>query len=248
MKRFIIALQFLTIVRLSRKIQVEPEELGKSMGYFPMVGLVLGLILILFNILFLRILPAPVVDGILITILIIFTGALHLDGLADTIDGLAGGSSKEEILHIMRDSNTGAIGVVGLTMTLLLKYAVLMNIPYEIKNQILVVMPVIGRWSMVELSLFSEYARSTNGIGLPFTTYLRKREFLFASATAILVSFVLLGIKGIIIMIVIGIFILGSAKFLKVKIGGITGDTFGAINEISEVLVLILVLAIGNRV
>jgi len=248
MKRFIIALQFLTIIRIGRNIQVEPKELGRSMGYFPMVGLVLGFILILFNILFLRILPAPVVDGILITILIVFTGALHLDGLADTIDGLAGGNSKEEILHIMRDSNTGAIGVVGLTMTLLLKYTLLMNIPYETKNQVLLAMPMIGRWSMTELSLFSEYARSTNGIGLPFTTYLRKREFLFASATAILVSFVLLGIKGIIIMIVIGIFILGSAKFLKVKIGGITGDTFGAINEISEVLVLILVLAIGNRV
>ena len=164
MKRFIIALQFLTIVRLSRNIEVEPKELGRSMGYFPMVGLVLGFVLILFNILFLRILPAPVVDGILITILIIFTGALHLDGLADTIDGLAGGNSKEEILQIMRDSNTGAIGVVGLIMTLLLKYAALVNIPYEIKNQILVAMPVISRWSMVQLSLFSQYARPTNGI------------------------------------------------------------------------------------
>lgn len=248
MKRFIISLQFLTIIRLSKNIQVEPKELGRSMGYFPMVGLVLGFILILFNILFLRILPAPVVDGILITILIIFTGALHLDGLGDTIDGLAGGNSKEEILQIMRDSNTGAIGVVGLIMTLLLKYAALVNIPHETKNQVLLAMPMIGRWSMVELSLFSEYARSTNGIGLPFTTYLRKREFLFASAIAILVSFALLGIKGIIIMIVIGLFTLGSARFLKVKIGGVTGDSFGAVNEISEVLVLILVLVFLNNI
>jgi adenosylcobinamide-GDP ribazoletransferase len=105
-------------------------------------------------------------------------------------------------------------------------------------------MPMIGRWSMVELSLFSKYARSTEGIGLPFTAYLRKREFLFASATAILASFALLGIKGIIIMIVIGLFAWGSAKFLKGKIGGITGDTFGAVNEISEVLALILVLVL----
>jgi len=244
MKRFIIALQFLTIVRLGRNIQVEPKELGRSMGYFPMVGLVLGFILVLFNTFSLRILPAPVVDAISIVILIISTGALHLDGLADTIDGLAGGNSREEILQIMCDSNTGAIGAVGLTMTLLLKYIALMNIPHETKNQVLLAMPMIGRWSMVELSLFSKYARSTEGIGLPFTAYLRKREFLFASATAILASFALLGIKGIIIMIVIGLFVWGSARFLKGKIGGITGDTFGAVNEISEVLALILVLVL----
>lgn len=246
MKRFIIALQFLTIIRISRNIQVNPKELGRSMGYFPMVGLILGFILVFFNMLFLRFLPASVADGLLIIVLVICTGALHLDGLADTIDGLAGGNSKEEILEIMRDSNTGAIGVVSLIMVLLLKYAALVNIPYEIKNQILVAMPMISRWSMVELSILSQYARPTNGIGLPFTTYLRKKEFFFASAIAVLVSFALLGIKGVIIMIVIGLFTFCSAKFLRGKIGGITGDSFGAVNEITEVFMLVLVLSLGN--
>jgi len=246
MKRFIIAMQFLTVIRLSRGIQITSEELGKSMGYFPLVGLLLGCILAIINMVFLHILPGSVVDGILIITLIFCTGAFHLDGFADTVDGLAGGNTKEEILKIMRDSRTGAIGVVGVTMVLLLKYASLVNIPDEIKNQVLIAMPMIGRCSMVQVSFFCDYARSGQGIGSPFSFHVSDGDFLMAATTTIVLSVILLGLKGIIVIAVIGMSTWGLITLYKKKVGGTTGDTFGATNEISEVLVLILVLALLN--
>lgn len=247
MKYFIIALQFLTVIRLSRDVQVTPKDLARSMGYFPMIGLLLGFVLVSLNLLLSSILPSSVVNGILIATLIICTGALHLDGLADTIDGLAGGNTKEEILRIMRDSRTGAIGAVGLIMVLLLKYVSLINIPDDIKNQVLIAMPVISRCSMVQVCFFSDYARSDPGIGSPFAYYLGKREFSLATITAFLLSLILLGVEGIIVITVIGITTWGLFSFYRKKIGGVTGDTFGATNEINEVLVLILTLSLLNN-
>lgn len=244
MKGFLTAFQFLTIIRISKGLDITGEKLGESMAYFPLVGLLLGFVLALFNVILLRILPGPVVDGILIITLIICTGALHLDGLTDTIDGLAGGDTKEEILQIMRDSNTGAIGVVGLTMLLLLKYVSLMSIPVEIKNQVLIAMPVISRCSMVQVSFFADYARSGPGIGLPFAYHVGRKEFLIAVTTTFLLSLILLGAKGVAVITIIGVSTWGLITFYKKKIGGVTGDTFGATNEINEVLALIVILAL----
>ena len=243
MKRFIIALQFLTIIRLSRSINISSEELGKSMRYFPMVGLFLGFILAFSNTLLNYILPGPVVDGILLIILIVLTGALHLDGFVDTVDGLAGGNTKEEILRIMRDSNTGAIGAVGLTALLLLKYVSLMHIPDEMKNQVLVAMPVISRCSMVQVSFFLKYARPGSGLGSPFTSHVGKTEFLMALIITLLLSAVLLNVKGVVLIGMIGTCTLGLIALYKKKFGGTTGDSFGATNEVNEVLVLIFSLA-----
>ena len=244
MKRLLIAIQFLTVIRVVKYTHLEPEELGRSMGFFPAVGLLLGFVLVFANVTLSHILPPSVVDGILITLLIVLTGALHLDGLADTIDGMAGGKTKEDVLRIMRDSRTGAIGVVGVTMTLLLKYMSLIHVPPEMENQVLMVMPVIGRCSMVHACFFTDYARSGPGIGLPFTRYVKRREVLLATITAFLISTVLLGIKGVIIMAVAMVTTLGLITFYKRKIGGNTGDTYGATNEINEVLVLIVTLSL----
>ena len=243
-KRFIIALQFLTIIRVVRHLRLEPEELGRSMGFFPAVGLLIGLILVFINTILLRFLPNSVVDGILIATLIILTGALHMDGLADTIDGMTGGRTKEEVLRIMRDSRTGAIGVVGVTMTLLLKYMSLIHIPPEMKNHVLIIMPVIGRCSMVQASFFTGYARSDSGIGLPFTHHVRRTEFILAMISGFFISMILLGIDGLIIITVIIVSTLSLMALYRRKIGGNTGDTYGATNEINEVLVLILALSL----
>jgi len=245
--RFLTALQFLSVIPISGRTETDPRELGRSMGYFPMVGLLLGLILAFSNELLSDILPNTVTDGILMIILIVFSGALHLDGLADTVDGLAGGNTREEALHIMRDSRVGAIGVVGLIMTLLLKYVSLVNIPDEVMNKILIAMPMISRYSMVQLSFFSDYARPDAGIGQPFTRYVGNREFISAAVTTFILSLMLLGMKGIILVIIIGTATLGLVGFFRKTFGGVTGDTFGATNEINEVLILIvMVVLVGN--
>ena len=136
------ALAFLTIFPVADDLTPEPERLARSMGFFPAAGLVIGLGLVVLNWLLDGLIPRPVLDCLLILFMILATGALHLDGIADLIDGLAGGKDRAGILHIMKDSRVGAIGVVGLVMVLLLKYLSLYNVSLEMKSAALIITPI----------------------------------------------------------------------------------------------------------
>ncbi|MBI3398405.1 MAG: adenosylcobinamide-GDP ribazoletransferase, partial [Deltaproteobacteria bacterium] len=111
MKGFIYALQLLTIIPIKIKDAVDERDLGKSTAFFPLVGAVQGAILVAANLLFSKFLPHDITSVLVLTVLILTNGGFHLDGFADTIDGLTGGSTKEERLDIMKDSRIGAIGV-----------------------------------------------------------------------------------------------------------------------------------------
>jgi len=127
-------------------VDMPPARLTRSMGLFPAVGLLLGLGLVLCNGLLALLLPRAVVDALLLVLLIWSSGALHLDGVADTLDGLAGGRDRESSLRIMKDSRIGAIGAVGLVLVVLLKYLSLNSLPLELKGAALILMPATGRW------------------------------------------------------------------------------------------------------
>ena len=120
--KFLAALQFLTTIPLPWRREVRPEDLGRSIGYFPLVGLIIGLILAGLNWLFSFILPPAVVNGLLIVSLAIISGALHLDGLVDTCDAIAGHKTTEDRWQIMHDSRAGGFGIVGVVLLLLVKY------------------------------------------------------------------------------------------------------------------------------
>ena len=126
---FFAALQFLTSIPVPWRREVSPEALGRSTAYFPVVGLIIGLILAVLNWLLSHILPPAVVNALLLVALVVITGALHLDGLADTCDGIAGHKPVEDRWRVMRDSHTGAFGVIGVVLVLLVKYVTLNSIP-----------------------------------------------------------------------------------------------------------------------
>ncbi|MBI4753090.1 adenosylcobinamide-GDP ribazoletransferase [Candidatus Desantisbacteria bacterium] len=158
---FVIALQFLTRLTINPNIEVTEKGLGKSIAFFPVIGCVLGCILIVANIFLSRVLfLSPLtVNLLLIIILIWLTGGLHLDGLADTIDGLSGAKEKEKILSIMRDSCVGVMGVLSLICLLGMKVCFLGEIQPEFKNQALLLMPLMGRWGIVIACCLGPYAR-----------------------------------------------------------------------------------------
>ena len=135
MRRFIIALQFLTIIPYDKDLKVTEEDLGKSMFFFPLVGLFIGGCLVFSDQVLSSLLPLNVVNGLLITLLVILTGSMHLDALADTIDGIASGGDKTEKLRIMKEGNIGAMGVVGIVIVLMLKYLTLNALPQTLKCQ-----------------------------------------------------------------------------------------------------------------
>lgn len=246
MKGFLYALQFLTIIPVKIKAAVDERELGRSTAFFPLVGAVQGIILVGANLLFLKFLPHDIASVLILTILILTNGGFHLDGFADTIDGLAGGNTKEERLHIMKDSRIGAIGVVAIALLLLIKFLAINNLnpPFSTlhSHYILFLLPVMGRWSIVPMAYLADYGRPTGGLGMAFTEYTGIKEFLLATIFALSASVILLSWYGLVYAGIIFIAVYLFTVFFKRKLGGVTGDVFGFQGEISEVIFLVLVM------
>lgn len=243
MRRFLLALQFLTIIPLRSKPAFSEEELGKSMHYFPLVGLVLGGCLVAARILFSSILPSAAADALVVVLLVVLTGSMHLDGLADTADALASGKDRAGKLAVMKDSHVGAVGVVSICLIIVLKYVMIFSLPLPLKNGALLLMPVMGRWAQVVLAYSSAYASPVRGLGFPFTREVTPFMLLAASATAAAIAFALFSLKGLIVAGGVVLFALLLRSFFKRTCGGVTGDILGAATEITEVLAVLFLLA-----
>jgi adenosylcobinamide-GDP ribazoletransferase len=240
---FVFAWHFLTAIPLSRNHH-EPtaSELAASMAWYPTVGLMIGGTLALADSVLTKLFAWEVVNVLLIVLLIAFTRGLHQDGLADTLDGIAGGRTTADRLSIMRDPRIGAIGATGLFLSLILRYAVLMALPQSLRIPALICMPALGRWAMVTLAWLSPYARTEGGLAAPFLVHLSLAHVL--GSTVVLVSALILAFGGFgAVAILVG----GSAVVVTVQagcrtlFGGITGDTLGATNELVEILFLLVV-------
>ncbi len=242
MKDFLRALSFLTILPMGRFSLPKEKELARSMAFFPLTGLVIGLLLALGYYLLSFLFPNPLVLLLIIGLLALLTRGLHLDGFADTLDGLASGGTKEKILEVMRDSRIGAFGVIGLILLIGAKYLALDQISTSSIYYSLILMAVVGRNAMVLVCYRSPYARFSEGLAKPFLENLRTREVLISSALTFGIAFLLIGVKGIAISLGIGLFSLGYRLFFLKKLGGVTGDILGAANELAELLCLLLLV------
>ncbi len=240
---FRVAAGFLTVFPAARGLAMDPDKLGRSMALFPAVGLMIGLGLVVVNWILAPFIPRPVLDCLLILILIATTGGLHLDGIADLVDGLAGGKDRAGVLRIMKDSRVGAMGVVALIMILLLKYLSLYHIALPMKSAALIFMPAAGRWIQVVLASFLQYVRPEGGTGSAFVNHVGEREMIIATGTLILASVILFGMKGFFIILLVGLATMGLMRYFQTRLGGVTGDVLGASTEVMEVIALLLVLA-----
>lgn len=255
MRRFLIALQFLTIfpIKISaegvfafgEKSGIKESDFGGALSYFPVVGLLISAALILILTAF-NFLPYPVKIILVLIGSIIITGAMHLDGFADTCDGFSVGKSKEKILEVMRDPHIGTAGVAAVVSIMLLKFTLMAGIPNELLWKSLVMMVVFGRWSQVLACYGSRYARE-NGKAKSFVEYATLKELAISGVITILVFLLLGKWKGFFLFLSVSIAAYLFIHCLKKKIAGVTGDTIGAVNEISEICVLLFFL-ISSRV
>jgi len=236
------ALQFLTIFPTPLRHDADSKIYGQSLAYFPLVGLLLGAILLglQFGLKFL--LPDSVINALLITTLVILTGAHHLDGLTDTFDGVFGGKSPEERLTIMADTSVGTFGIASVILVLLLKYACLFHVPML---PALLLMPMLSRWTVVMVIFAFPYARSS-GMGIAFKQAATWQRLAIASTLAVIAAVALLTWKGLVLIAVLFIIIFGLTFYFRSRLNGLTGDIYGAINEIAEVSVLLLIILIGR--
>jgi len=243
--KFLGTLKFLTTIPLPWGREASPEELGRSTIYFPVVGVIIGLILVGLDWLLGLFFPSPLVNVLLVVSLVIISGALHLDGLADTGDGIAGHKTPEERWAVMHDSRTGAFGIISVCCLLLVKYVSLNSMPETLLMATLVLMPMVSRWAMVYAIFAYPYAKPS-GLGRPFKQGVSWQRFVVATIITLVMAIALAQLMGMAIMIGIWIITMAMAAYLKRKFSGLTGDTYGAINEVAEVCVLILVLLLAR--
>jgi len=188
-------------------------------------------------------LPRAVADVLVIVSLVVISGALHLDGFIDTCDGIAGHKSVEDRWRVMHDSRAGGFGVVGACCLLLVKFISLNNVPELLLTATLVLMPVLSRWAMVYAVFAYPYARPS-GLGRGLKQQTRWFRFTIATLITFAVAVFLFPVVSLAMLLGIWVIVAVMAAYLKRKFSGLTGDTYGAVNEVAEVCVLILILVL----
>jgi adenosylcobinamide-GDP ribazoletransferase len=245
LKPLICAWQFLTAVPLNRDLHhPAPDVLAGSMLWYPFVGVLLGGLLAVTDVVLARWMPREVVAAVLIVVLVAMTRGLHQDGLADTLDGLAGGRTAVDRLTIMRDPRIGAIGATGLFLSLILRYGALVSVPEALRLPVLVCMPVLGRWSMVVGAYGATYARTEGGLAAPFLAHLSGRHVIGATVLTVgLLIWFFGAVPAVAAVMMCGLLTRLATSFYQHMFGGITGDTLGATNELIEVAFLLVMPA-----
>ena len=246
-----LAIRFLTIISIislppsnntNQNEEVLAENFANSMAFFPLVGMLIGVLLVFLRRVFYYLPVSSLVGDTLVLIVWIWlSGGLHLDGFADSVDGFLGGHDKEEILKIMKDSSTGAKGVVALFSLLLLKFVLLAEMPLFLKDAALFFTPAIGRCSMVIAAFLGKPTRLKNSMGKLFIDYVSWREVIFASLTMAVIGILLFKLYFLPLLIIATGIVLLILKYSQKRIGGISGDILGAINEIVELFCLLVI-------
>jgi adenosylcobinamide-GDP ribazoletransferase len=242
---FFTALRFLTVLPVPLGREAASERVGRSMVYFPFIGLLLGLLLAGLDWALERVLPLSVSSGILLVVLVLVTGATHLDGFIDTCDGMVAGKTPQQRWEIMRDSRVGAFGVVGACCLLLLMYVSLANLPESSRTWALVLMPVLGLWAVVCAIWAFPYARP-EGLGRAFKDQATWWMVGVATVVALAVSVATLRLTGLAVMFGVGLVTLLLCVIFKREFAGLTGDTYGAVIVMGELTSLILVIALPS--
>jgi adenosylcobinamide-GDP ribazoletransferase len=233
------AFQFLTIFPAVIRRAFTAQELGRAVGFFPLVGLALGGVLYGLASGLRLVFPTQVVAVILLIAWLLLTRALHFDGFLDTCDGLFGGFTPERRLEIMHDSRVGAFGVAGGGLLLLAKYAAIVSLP---RLSGLLLAPVFGRW-VLSIAIFAyPYARE-KGLGRDMKDNVRWLQVIIATAVTVLVAALFAGWTGLLTTVLAGIVLWLGASFILRRIPGLTGDSYGALCELTELAVLLLFTA-----
>ena len=242
-EQFIILIQFMTRIPIPLKISYSEKKLGKSIKFFPLVGLIIGLILYFANFLIIVYLKnifynKTIIAIFLIILEILIVGIIHIDGLADTFDGLFSYTKKEKMLEIMKDSRIGTNGAVVLILYFITKTVLISEI-ITTNPKYLIIFPIIARLSTPVNAGLSNYARKS-GMSNAIISENGIFEAIFSLALSIILVFYIIDIKGIITIFIAFIFIIIFMLNVRKKIDGITGDTMGACLELTSILVLFL--------
>jgi adenosylcobinamide-GDP ribazoletransferase len=250
LRLFFIALQFMTRVPVPRWVGFEPDWLNASARHFPAVGIVVGLVGAGVLWASCRVFPQPVAAVLSMTATVLLTGAFHEDGLADTCDGLGGAVSRERALEIMKDSRIGSYGAVGLWLVLALKATALATLPLAVALVALLFAHAGSRAAPVALIRWLAYAGDVSQAkAKPLSQRVSTAGLVVAIAWVLALAGVLfiwrwgwwLPLLASVLVVAVATWVI--ARWLMCRLGGITGDTLGATQQVTELLVLLTWLA-----
>ncbi|MCH4188100.1 MAG: adenosylcobinamide-GDP ribazoletransferase [Megasphaera sp.] len=244
MKSFLIALQFMSRIQLAKQTVWTSEDFGRSVMYYPLVGVVIGLVLTAVYVLCSYILTGFYLAAVVIAAWFFITGGLHADGFMDTADGIFSGRSRERMLEIMKDSRVGSNGVIAYFWLALLKICFLANIPASFVPLALIGIPAAVRFGTL-ISIFEfPYGRS-QGLGKIFREYAPSHTmaigFVLALLPALYGGFLYLTILGSAMVVS-----LAANRYMETVLGGVTGDTYGAVCEGNELIMLAVAAILGH--
>lgn len=243
MQPFLIALQFLTCLPVRLRSMPEPQQIGRSLLYYPLVGLLLGGLLCLFGIA-LGNAAAPLNAALLLAAWVWLTGALHLDGLADSADAWVGGfGDRERTLAIMKDPRSGPVAVAVLVLLLLLKFVALWTLIEQGNLLALLAVPLLGRGAMLGLFLTTPYVRP-GGLGQALAEHMPRLEARFVLALIVLAGMLTGGSGWTALGIAAAVGVLVRRRLVQ-RLGGTTGDSAGALLELVECAVLVGLALLG---
>ena len=238
MKSLISAIQFLTILPLGKPKIFDPKGM---IPFFPIVGLILGGLVLIFDQAAMRLWSEPVVAMLDVILLVVLTGAFHLDGLGDAADGLFGHRSKEEALAVMKDSRIGVMGLVAIVCGLSIKWCGIMEL-HTHRNLLLVIIPAYARGGMIFGIRFLKYGRPEGGTGHDLFSDSLKISAFWGLLIPVALSF-LLGWRGVLLNLTFIIITAVILLYYKKRIGCITGDMLGAMTEVLESTLFLMVIA-----
>lgn len=245
MKAFFSAVSTLTIFPVPGRDRYSESDLAASVVYFPFVGLILGALLAGSALLLRPILTPLPLAACLLFVSVLLTGALHLDGVADLADGFGAGGQPERMLAVMKESQVGAFGVIALVLVLLLKFSLFSELINKGRWLDFLLMALLSRWAMALAAFLGKYPRET-GTALAFIGKISLFQILMATGFTLLLSALILGVFGVLALFLATVVTVFFVSTLRRKLGGITGDGLGALNEKVEIVVMFFLLVVPS--
>lgn len=240
-KRFFLMIQFLTRIPIPVRFDATNEDYGKGLIFAPIIGLLIGAVLLGVYKLFTPFLQIEGRVAIVIVFYILLTGGLHIDGLGDTFDGVFSNRPREKMLEIMRDSRIGTFGLLAIVMVLFLDFWLLRDVLDKGFIYAIIMFPMAGRIGSIISSSISSYARKGEGLGKSFIEYCGTKEFVLGIILYVTACVFVGGtVGGIISAITVATAILTTLYFTN-KLGGATGDVLGAVCELNQLFFLIFI-------
>lgn len=242
MNSFLIALTFLTRVPVPFDIHYGSVQMARSVLWYPLVGLLIGCFLVLAALFFLYFgLPSSIVAGLVLGLWIVVTGALHWDGLADCADAWLANGDQEKTLAVLKDTHCGAAAIVVVGVCLLLFSSALTALVIQQNWVVIAFAPVLGRAAALILILTTTYVRE-NGMGVALTAHIPKLGVTLILVTTAAIIFLLLSYQGLVIIVGLIAMVFMLRCWMQKRLGGMTGDTIGALIVLSELSVMLLSL------